>query len=978
MAAGSTSPPTPRLAREFVDLREVARAHRNGRCLTDAVDREGRTAFDLMQGPLVRATCFRMAEEETVLLLTAHHLVLDGWSANQLLEEVGALYSGKPLGPLLPFSSYAVLENKRQQAGEFNENEAFWVEKFAGRAPRLDLPTDRPRGLEKTYKGATFKGRLNTDIYTALKQASAAAGCTLYVTLLSAFELLLHRLTGQAEVVVGISTAGQALYDGASLVGHAVHFLPMLSDLTEGMTARQHLRATRSALLDAYDHQEFTYGSLVRKLRLERDPARLPLIEVQFNLEKVGANVRFDELAVEIKGVPKQFVNTDLFLNVMEDATGLDFTCDYNTGLFDEATLARWSAEWEQLLHSMAASLDSPADTLPMLPAEERERVLYQYNRTKADFGEFEPMAATFLRQVQQTPGATALECGGTPWTYARLAQYAQGLAAKLVAVGVTPGSLVGLCVTRSAEMVGAMLACLLAGAAYVPMDPRHPADRLRMVVEDSGLTLLLTSHKMDLGARELTLETTYAVPTAALALPSVAATDLAYVIYTSGSTGRPKGVAIEHAALVNLLRSMEQTPGLTAADTWVAVTTIAFDIAALELLLPLMIGAKLVVATDNEVTDGLLLLNLLERSNATVLQATPGAWRILIDAGWKSPLKVLCGGEALPRDLADKLLERSDDVWNVYGPTETTIWSSATPVEAGSEPVRIGPPIANTQFYVLDARRQPVPFGVTGELYIGGAGLARGYWNRPELTAEKFARNTFLPDPDARMYATGDLARLHGDGSIELLGRTDFQVKVRGYRIELAEIEAALTQQPQVSEAVVVQSPGKRLVAYLAGTLTDTTGLQLSTLPDYMVPSTYVLLDKLPRTSNGKVDRKALPDPAPHMDAPRDFLAATTPEQVLLAGIWAELLELPQVSIAESVFELGADSLLIFRMAARAQREGLHVNATMIFQQRTIANICAALQKALATPSRPAGRIAVAARGCYRVNKGRADATIH
>ncbi len=972
----------PAFTAEFVDLRSVDEPPQRG-MLSDAIDREGRTAFNLMDGPLVRATCFRMGDEETVLLLTAHHIVLDGWSANQLLEEIGAIYSGHELGALLPFSSYAVLEKQREAAGDFAANEAYWVELFSGRSPRLDLPVDRPRGLEKSYKGSTCSGRLDATLYAELKKASASVGCTLYVTLLGAFELLMHRLSGQSEVVVGISTAGQALYDEASLVGHAVHFLPMLSESEDSRTTREHLRATRSALLDAYDHQEFTYGSLIRKLKLEREPGRLPLIEVQFNLEKIGANVRFEGLSVEIRSVAKQFVNTDLFLNVVEDTTGLNFTCDYNTTLFDQSTLVRWMAGWEQLLRSLVAGLDAPVGTLDMLPPPERSLVLQAASQPHLDFGAFEPMAATFLRCAQQTPASIAIECGGRAWTYARLAQYVQGLAARLVAEGVEPGTLVGLCLDRSAEMVGAMLSVMLAGAAYVPMDPRHPVERLRMVVEDSGLNLILTSHTIDLGVRQLALEPSY--PMAAQAFLQRSATDLAYVIYTSGSTGRPKGVAIEHGALTNLLRSMQQTPGLKPDDVWVAVTTPAFDIAALELLLPLMTGAKLVVATDAEVTDGPLLLALIERSRsaagATVLQATPGAWRILIDAGWTAAtrLKVLSGGEALPRELAEKLLERSQEVWNMYGPTETTIWSSATRVTHGAGPVRIGPPIANTQFYILNKHRNPCGFGVMGELYIGGAGLARGYWQRPELTAEKFTVNPFEP---GRIYATGDLARLHVDGSFELLGRTDFQVKVRGYRIELAEIEAALMRYPSLREAVVVQAKNGRLAAYLSaqdeiGT-TELPALLARTLPEYMVPSSFTVLEQLPRTANGKVDRKALPEAAAET-LTREFLLASTPEQTLLAGIWSELLEVSQVSIAESVFELGADSLLIFRMAARAQREGLPVNATMIFQQRTIAAICAALETGkAAAPTKAAPRIAAAARDSYRLTKERADATIH
>jgi amino acid adenylation domain-containing protein len=988
----------PGFEAEFVDLRMLDRAGQQ-EILEDAVECEGREPFDLMHGPLVRATCFQRSDEELALLLTAHHIVLDGWSANQLLEEVGRIYSygdGAQLGPLLPFSSYAVLEKNREDAGEFADNERYWVEKFAGRSPRLDLPTDRPRPLEKSYKGKTFAGSIGSELYADLKRASAAAGCSLYVMMLSGFQILMHRLTGQDEVVVGISTAGQALYQGASLVGHCVHFLPMLSDLTENMTAREHLRVTRTALLDAHDHQEFTYGSLLRKLKLEREPGRLPLIEVQFNLEKVGANVAFAGLKAEIKSNPKQFVNTDLFLNVMELSNGLEFTCDFNSDLFDDVTLARWMSEWEQLLRSIAAAPETAANQLPMLGEAERERVLLDGNRTGVDFGTFEPMHASFLRIARETPHKVALECRGVAWSYGRLAEYASLLAGRVVAEGIAPGDLVAICVERSAEMVGAMLAVMMAGAAYVPLDPRHPRERTATVLENAGVGLLLVSGEFDLetNARILNIRTPD-ILTKPAPLPEVAMNSLAYVIYTSGSTGAPKGVAIEHGALVNLLRSMQRRPGLLEKDTMVAITTPSFDIAALELFLPLMMGARLVVATDAEVMDGRLLLGLIEKTGATMLQATPGAWRILIDAGWTgaTPLKVLCGGEALPRDLADMLLDRSSEVWNMYGPTETTIWSSATRVVRGTGSVRVGPPIANTQFYVLDKYLNPSPMGVTGELYIGGAGLARGYWKRPDLTEEKFVANPFGV---GRIYATGDLARLHRDSSAELLGRKDFQVKVRGYRIELAEIEGAIAMHPLVSEAVVMQQKsGKtganRLIAYAATGFNgdDARALPLTrelpqmlgrTLPEYMIPAGFVVLETLPRTANGKVDRKALPTSEEIAREVVEFAPAVTLEQEVLAGIWAELLELEAVSIRESIFELGADSLLVFRMAARAQQRGLPVTATLIFQQRTIEGICAALEfgTTLATPQRTSTRIAAASRDNYRVQKVKADATIH
>ena len=984
---------------ELVDLRDQTEAQQTV-ALDAAAEHEGKTPFDLAHGPLVRAVCYELGADHLALMLTAHHIVLDGWSANQLLEEVGRVYSkgiAAELAPLLPFSSYATRERERDQNGEYVANEVYWVDRFQGRSPRLELPTDRPRPLMKSYRGHTLEGRLGSDVYAELKKASARAGCTLYVTLLSGFQLLMHRLTGQDEVVVGISTAGQSLIEDASLVGHCVHFLPMLSELAHAMTAREHLRATKTALLDAYDHQEFTYGSMLRKLRLDREPGRLPLIEVQFNLERVGANVVFDGLKTTMRANPKQFVNTDLFLNVIETANDLEFMCDFNTDLFNEETVSRWLQSWAELLKSEAASVDLRVDELTLLADAERSQVVTDWNRTAISFGAFEPAYGALLRRALSDPAGIALECSKVAWSNARLVDYARSLAQRLIAEGLQPGGLVGICVERSAEMVGAVLAVMMAGGAYVPLDPRHPQERLQMVLDDAGAAILLTTHDLDFATSATVLNIATPLPPADLNWQPVpiAADSLAYVIYTSGSTGKPKGVAIEHGALMNLLHSMQREPGLEASDVLVAITTLAFDIAGLELLLPLLTGAKLVVATDAEVLDGRLLLGLLERTKATTLQATPGAWRILIDGGWTKtlPLKALCGGEALPRELAEKLLDRAGEVWNVYGPTETTIWSSATRVTRGTGALRIGPPIANTQFYVLDQRKQPVPIGVTGELYIGGAGLARGYWNRPELTAEKFVQNPF---GEGRIYATGDLARWHDDGSIELLGRADFQVKIRGYRIELTEIEAAILKHPQVKETVVVQNKAEtgavRLIGYVVADLNGDEaaatrlvgglpGLLSQTLPEYMIPAGFVVLDELPRTANGKVDRKALPQPSAVSQfgtdaAHRPFTPAITAMQKRLAPIWADVLELPEVSITESIFELGADSLLIFRIAAKAQREGLAVNASMIFQQRTIAAICDSLERGTAkAPARIGVRIAAAERDKYRLTNHKVDA---
>jgi amino acid adenylation domain-containing protein len=955
----------------FVDLSALSTEER-GAFIDTRIAEEGSTPFDLTHGPLFRATLFRTAVDELMLVATGHHIVLDGWSSNQLLEDMSKIYSAAKkksdpaLAQLMPFSSYALKEQEEMQAGAYAENERYWVEVFTGHTPVLDLPTDRPRPALKTYNGATLSSSLGAELSAELKHASSRLGCTLYVTLLSAFQIMLHRFTRQSEVVVGISSAGQALFNDTSLVGHCVHFLPMLSVLPKACTVKEHLAATRGQLLDAYDHQEFTYGTLLRKLPIQRDSGRLPLIEVQFNLEKLGDNLHFEGLQSTVQANPKSFVNTDLFLNIVEAGDNLLLNCDYNTDLIDRSTLERWLGSYTTILRGIGADASREVEDLEVLEENERKLVLDEWNHTAVDLGTFEPVYQIIERQAAQTPNRVAVICDGAEWTYRQLNEYGNQLARHLRRQGIGEGSLVGVCLERSFQMLGAVLGVLKAGAAYLPLDPSHPASRLELVLSDSKLTLLLTQEhlasRLHTCARVVCLdsEQTRWAKESLTDLPTKSAQDsLAYVIYTSGSTGRPKGVAIEHGALTNLLRSMEREPGLSATDTLVSVTTLSFDIAALELFLPLMVGARLVIATKEQVIDGYRLLSLLEEYKATVMQATPAGWRILLEAGWKGQpqLKVLCGGEALARDLADSLLDRSNDVWNVYGPTETTIWSSATRMEKQGEPVSIGPPIANTQFYVLDERLQPVPVGVTGELYIGGAGLARGYWNRPELTAEKFLPNPF---GSGRIYKTGDLARWRQGGHIELLGRTDFQVKIRGFRIELGEIETALASHPAVRDAVVttveVRPGDMRLAAWVDSAMgqppvdldAQLRTLLTAKLPEYMQPAIITLLPSLPRTANGKIDRKSLPKVAfDGQTKARAFTPATTPQQKKLAAIWADILKLDQVSITDSIFELGADSLLIFRISARAGQQGLPIQPAQIFQHRTIANLSNALGEA-------------------------------
>ncbi len=802
---------------------------------------EARTPFDLTRGPLLRGRLVRLATDLHDLVLTAHHLASDGWSTNVLLRELASLYSARreSIANDLPaasrFRDFAAREAARRRGPKASATEAYWLGEFASPAPVLDLPTDRPRPAVKTYAGATIRRTVSGSLAKAVRQAGAREGCTLFATLFAVFTALLHRLTGQEDLVVGIPAAGQAGDGCEDVVGHCVNFLPIRSRAPKDVEFRTHLRSIRKTILDAFEHQDYTYGSLIQALALPRDPSRLPLIEAQFNLERVGAGSDWSGLAVDVDTNPKSFVNDDVFLNVVETADGLVLDCDFNTDLFDAGTVERWLGYFEKLLEGIVEDASRSLSALPLCGEAERKQVLVEWNRTRRRLSKAGCAHQLFEVQALRAPEAIALSFRDERVTYAELNVRANRLANHLASFGVARGVVVGLCLERSPDLVVAILAILKAGGAYVPLDPSHPSERRAAILEDVGAPFLLIDEDEDVpvpaatrvirlrAEREKISEASAETPGA-----TPAAEDLAYVIYTSGSTGKPKGVAIAHRSLVNLLEAMRESPGIGRTDTLLAVTTVSFDIAALELLLPLTAGARTALAPPEASSDGSRLSEELFRSQATILQATPATWRLLIDSGWKgqSNLKLLCGGEPLSRDLADALLARGGSLWNMYGPTETTIWSAAGRVAAGEGAPRIGPPIANTRLYVLDEELRPVPIGVRGEVFIGGEGLARGYWKLPELTERNFLPDPFRSERGARLYRTGDLGRFRSDGTIELSGRRDRQVKVRGYRIELSEVEAALSSHAAVREAAVTvreDSPGdRRLVAYIVPEAAD------------------------------------------------------------------------------------------------------------------------------------------------------------
>jgi len=796
-------------------------------------------SFDLGTGPLLRMRFLRLAADEHVLLMTIHHIAGDLWSMAVFLQELitayGALAAGRePQLPALPiqYADFAAWQRERLNGDALTADLDHWLSALAGAPAALDLPTDRPRPPVTGSRGGSCPVTVPEPVMDAVRELGRREGVTPFMAVLAAFQVLLHRYSRQDDVVVGVPVAGRDRPEVAQLIGYFVNMLALRTDLSGAPSFREVLRRVRGTTLGAFAHQGLPFERLVEVLQPERDVSRAPVFQVSFIFQNI-AMPSFEGSGLQLTPVPVPSTTAryDLELQVF-DGPALTGAFEYNTDLFDAATVERMAGHLTRLLQGLVADPDAPVDAVPLLSAAEEDDRRREWVATRRPWPDAGLAHERIAAQAARTPAAEALRCGDAALTYAELDERSTRLAHLLRRHGVGRDVLVGICADRSPDMVVALLAVLKAGGAYVPLDPGFPVDRIAFMLEDSALPVLLTQrHVVDRLAGVLTgvpavplcidelVDELAAEPVDALDVP-VDPEDLAYVIYTSGSTGRPKGVQIPHRALANFLRAMKERPGLEASDTLLAVTTLSFDISMLELLLPLVEGARVVVARRDEVADGERLALLLDRCGATVMQATPSTWRMLLDAGWpgRSGLVALAGGEALPETLARRLLDKGLLLWNMYGPTETTIWSAVDRVAPG--PVSIGAPIANTDLYILDGGDRLVPQGVPGELLIGGDGLARGYLNRPELTAERFVRNPFTGGLGDRLYRTGDLVRRRSDGGIEFLGRLDHQIKLRGFRIELGEIESELCRQESVRDAVVLvreDTPGdQRLAAYV------------------------------------------------------------------------------------------------------------------------------------------------------------------
>lgn len=937
---------------DFTNLTEDEKSSAVTRIQSEEVSKE----FDLQSGKLARFTVIRKDSGDHIVVLTFHHIVCDGWSLGIVMQDLGAIYSllkngsGPGREPAVSFADYALEE----QLFHDTRAEDYWTSLFRNNIPVLDLPTDKPRPALRTFNASRIDVSVRPELVDRIRKIGAAQGCSYVTTLLVAFEVFLYRITGSQDIITGVPAAGQSLDGRESLVGHAVNLLPIRAAVDPQLSFNQYLRARKPLILDAYDHQHYTFGSLLNRLNIPRDPSRIPLVPVSFNVDLGITNgVAFEGCSMEFSTNPRCYENFELFINATGSGNKLTFECTFNTDLFGSDTILSRIHGFVELLESIGANPENPIFSLNLLLPGEKQKLLYDWNSNTVAYDRSKCIHQLFEKVVSDKGDDIAVQHRGNKITYRELNERSNRLARFLMDQGAGPEVFIGVCLDRTIDMVVALYAVLKSGSGYVPVDPVYPADRIAFILGDSGAQMVLTdagSKKMlpELDIRVFELERIEtAVYDGSNPETSVHSGNPAYCIYTSGSTGKPKGVIIEHRNVVALTAwaavyfTPEQLTGVLGS------TTICFDLSVFELFVTLCLGGRLVLVKD--------VLELTETGSPDeirLVNTVPSAFAALIKTGRPIPETIntiiLCG-EPLPVALVDQIyaLPGIKQVVDLYGPTEDTVYSTVTLRKAG-EPPTIGKVIPNSRLYLLDPFMQPVPIGLPGEIYLGGDGVARGYLNRPELTAERFVPDPFVDNPAARLYRTGDMARFRKDGNLEFIGRADNQVKVRGFRIELGEIETLLMKYQGVKECAVVvreDEPGdKRIAAYLVRQgdgNADLSGLRehlRKELPEYMVPSHFIWMDSLPKTPNGKLDRKALPRPDVLALTISGFEEPSTPVEEALAAIWCNVLGIEKVGRKDNFFELGGHSLLAVQMFNMVEQQmGVKMELALIFRAPTI-----------------------------------------
>ena len=942
-----------------------------------------RKSFDVTQLPLVRWTLLRLGERDHILLQVEHHFLHDGWSLALLLREIKALYEGFSTGkparlaaPPIQFADFALWQHQWMQGEAACKQLAYWEKKLAGSPPLLELPTDRPRPTKQDFRGREFKQVLPPYLSEGLRSLSRQEGGTLFMTLLAAFNTLLHRYSGQEDILLGSGVANRRLRETEEMLGMVLNSVVFRTDLSGNPSFLELLGRIRDVTLEAYAHQDLPFEKIVDALKPERSLSHNPLYQIMFNFhDSAMPSMEFPDLSGFIEYPHNGSAKFDLNVIVepraevrlgkalKESGETIMVHWEYSTALFDETTIRRMMGHFQTLLEGIVTDPQQPVSTLPLLTVAQRDQLVVQYNQTASEYPRHTTIHELFEQLSEKSPDAVAVSCGGSMLTYRQLNSRANQLAHYLVKMGVGPEVKVGVSMNRSINTVVGMLGILKAGGAYVPLDPDYPKQRLTFMIEDSSAPVLLTQTSLkdrfsEYGGELVCLDTDWskiAVEGTLNPASGATATNLAYVMYTSGSTGRPKGTCIEHKSVVRLVKNTNYV-NLGPEEVFLQFAPISFDASTFELWASLLNGAKLVIFPPHKPSVN-ELGEFIHKHSITTLWLTAALFHQMVEEHPESLQHVrqlLAGGEALSVPHVKKMIKTLGNrrLINGYGPTENTTFTACHVMTAESRidrSVSIGKPISNTQVYILDQQLRPVPIGVYGELYIGGDGLAREYLNQPELTTERFIPNPFSEEPGARIYKTGDRVRFLEDGSIEFQGRFDQQVKIRGFRIELGEIEAALAEHPAVREVAVLcreDEPGdKRLVAYIVAA--ENLSLQADELrhfvqqrvPSYMVPAAFVILSALPLTPNGKVDRNGLP--APERGRSNLSVEMTLPQTEIekgMAEIWAEILHLENIGINDDFFELGGHSLLASQVINQLRhRFELEIPLSRLFESPTI-----------------------------------------
>ncbi len=953
----------------FIDL-SIHQANKRDAEIHTFKKNEVEEPFDLVKGPLFRARIVKMGQEEHLVIFTVHHIICDGWSLEIILQDLSACYSSLmdtasvELQKTLQFSEFTQWLRDEQDKSSVTDTESFWLEPFSENVPTLELPTDRPRPPIKTYSCRQQSITIQSTQYRELDRLAKENGCTIFSLLLAAYYILLQRLSGQEDIVVGLAAGGQSSLGNKKLVGHCVNLLPIRNHINPGQKVSDSFSIVRNLLCDAFEHQHYSFSSLIKKLNLSRDLSRIPLISTIITYETSARGIHFEGLDSTIKPNLRNFCNFDLEFYLKEADDEIILRFDYNTDLFDDLTIRRWLDHYQCVLKSIVANPNEKISNLSILEEHEKTQILVEWNNTQSDYPQTKCMHYIFEEQVEKTPNASAVIFEGKHLTYTQLNKQANQVAHYLQKRGVQQETPVGICVERSFQMIVGLMGILKAGGAYVPLDPTYPKERLSLMLHDAKVPLLLTQNRLQesiplSNTEVLCLDSDWGVISGESeenAGGHLQSNNLAYVIFTSGSSGRPKGVAIEHRSVVQLISWSRETFSRKELSGVLCSTSICFDLSVFEIFVTLSCGGKIILA------ENVLQLPEIPAANeVTLINTVPSAIKELLNLREvpKSVRTINLAGEPLKGSLVRTIYEKTsvEQVYDLYGPSEDTVYSTFSKRNIDS-PETIGKPIANTQVYILDPHLHLVPIGVPGELHIGGDGLARGYLNRPELTKERFIPNPFNKNPQARLYKSGDLARFLPDGQIEFLGRLDHQVKIRGFRIELGEIESALALHPDIRESVVSakseQTEDKRLVAYLvssSGSISSVSDLRIflnEKLPQYMIPSAFVWLDALPLTPNGKVDREKLPAKKQSLsEAAETYVAPRNSLERQVVIIWQDVLGQNPIGVTDNFFDLGGESLLAVRLARALERVlQTKISISMIFQTQTIERLVKILAK--------------------------------